>query len=870
MIAKRYTSVEGGLQELAIFALLAARFKSDELGRFVRKTIDPEKLALPLMDAIHKLFSALWEAKVSPSLALSPYRSIFSTPPTSAIFFAYYKHTMQVYTTSQYNGDFIYKNARDALLWRDPRRRGRALEEETINAASMESAVVSLTRHLFSNLAAHHRERVLLGDIKPHNIFFNNNELLQPVFGDYGHATYMELSAPTLISARLETIFYPANWINHPLEGRVRQSCIGSEWYRAPEMQRTGIYTAASDAYSLAASIIEVLCGYSKKEGNPLAALQAQCTQLRVFSNLARCTELTKADWHAKHGGMAVVPTRLLNALDALLLQKGSVRDILAQTTDSARQTELASAQVPVAPLEAADVVMADESPAAASTLLPNSGCLMEIGCYLEAGSIWRDWPRLKLQLDQLFVSVAKFKGGLAAGFSCTSRVERASTLMDYWDLWTQVQHPALAKPISKHPLVVCYAYDLELPRELESELLLASAHLRAYGPSGYCTLEQYLPDELRDSKQKNNQQRKRWPGFVLFFAPPVHGIVRTGMHMDGRGWLTSWHWVPPCSNVNMYNRISTRMFHDGRCLDPNVQKVLCMDETGGSTSALSIFKLATEANGAQQPMRILPETSGRVNKSALDESLADQVANLQLEMHSLPSANKDSFVQLRGLAHCYEKLARDPAVPTPPPTAGSTATDADAPPLIGVQCATFRLGHDAASTNANVAELEQGITQFRLRNLALRKQNRSPVSMQVDLPLLMALFLTGLRKPPSTNEQSAMLLLHCQALRPFIQSRVTLELERFKIISSKYPLARLSSEPSSLMPVVHWNCGRCDASALFYRYRQDQQDGKYAELCGECCSALPAPQKNTFAITAYATRFSCPQGLAQMLAAMH
>lgn len=117
----------------------------------------------------------------------------------------------------------------------------------------------------------HHHVGYLLGDIKPHNIFLDKKFdshakewYLQPVVGDYGFARDLRHSDVSRVAAAAAMAPSSMNAIVASgfdvEEGRVH----GTTSYASPEIRDTShsrLYTAASDAYSLAATLIDILAG---------------------------------------------------------------------------------------------------------------------------------------------------------------------------------------------------------------------------------------------------------------------------------------------------------------------------------------------------------------------------------------------------------------------------------------------------------------------------------------------------------------------------------------------------------------------------------------------------------------------------------
>jgi len=137
---------------------------------------------------------------------------------------------------------FAFYSATLADIIATPRRFDHACTPNSTSSAGQLLARMAL--HCFVGLQLHHQAGILLCDIKPANMFVSHDRLLQPVFGDYG----------------LARVFTPSQSLIIKLEPADR---LGTPNYRAPEAERAAehhYYTAASDVYSLACTLIDVLC----------------------------------------------------------------------------------------------------------------------------------------------------------------------------------------------------------------------------------------------------------------------------------------------------------------------------------------------------------------------------------------------------------------------------------------------------------------------------------------------------------------------------------------------------------------------------------------------------------------------------------
>lgn len=1023
VIAKRYFSVNSKRQEDAILSLLARpkTFSAEEYALFVRQKLkreqwptEQQQKQLKLQDEYNKDEPKDHRPCVAPPAAnpfLFPRKALHQTAKAiHLMFFEFYSHTMDAClykkkAAAVVHPDFMRDAPRLVLFWESS-----SGSDDIGDIQAMERASCALLRHLFQNLAAHHRARVLLGDIKPANIFFSIDRPRQPVFGDYGHAAHMG-TQPHAASARIRPITQgddsPLAYTHHmhstcdlldgssfqaPLDngavptlpslqralqtqqpasaalmGLVHPS-IGTPSYQSPETLTCqggkGVYTAGSDAYSLAASLIEILSGYTScmlaehtaLNGGRLRALQAQCNELKIFSAAMHASDqpLTKHRWQSS-GSMAVVPLPVLDSLHSLLLppcgvsqctNHGSVQQLLEvlssllatdreqsvpMSIDVASSAASSAAPLPPpqsnslstpasdVPMEVCSLQSEDQSPRRTNGIVQPSSVLRAVPTAAAAAAgpslaqhaatvpvllmqfndplvsttttgAWSEewqtgqWLRLLAKIGHLKVETAKFRIKDAKNpplVECT-RVNEASeanvlTLERWWSKWSSTERTNLLN--HKPNACATYAFDLELPASMLDDLLRVSPHMRYYGPTGYYALEQYLPDCARQSITDGSTRRLRWPGCRVFFCPPVHGMVHTSMHIDGRtGGLASMHLIPPCSNPHMRNRVASINFPDGRCTNKRQQQVLSMDETGGSTGTFNKWRYSA-APSSDAPMLILPDTTGRKEQEELDDTLTELMWCLKLQL--LPDTDShdqpiDTIVQPPALAHRYEKERTQGANGEPGhllPVGYVNPDDASEAPLIGVQCACTILGHDVESTKHNLGKMQQRIQEFRARNLQLKAPTWQ--RMQIDLPFFFGLFVTDLWKRPQLEGQSDIDLQRLQqqhriAIRPFIDTAVQEELARFAAIveakQGQAPLTAASSSSPSLLPAVHCHCARCDGDIFFYQYNTTMAHELAQQyLCGQCAVVSPRSMRS---LRSYSTRFHAPQGLAQLWAA--
>jgi hypothetical protein len=166
--------------------------------------------------------------------------------------------------------------------------------------------LIAFVLHCFRGLHSHHAAGVLLGDIKPDNLFTTAGNELQPVFGDHGLA------------------FVGTGYRLEPGQK------YGTAGYRAPEAEPLvddTYYTAASDIFSLASSLIDVLCG---KQLNNSASRRLECEFHK---------QQPQPRWlHDAHPACARVPSWLLDLLLSMLEDDPCRRSTLADAIAACEQ----------------------------------------------------------------------------------------------------------------------------------------------------------------------------------------------------------------------------------------------------------------------------------------------------------------------------------------------------------------------------------------------------------------------------------------------------------------------------------------------------------------------------------------------------
>lgn len=303
-IAKHYHSEEMYHQETRIFnRLLHANVKDlQNMNRFIRQRLKPWKLLqVSFATALYSQFgvdtfdhgklkskkdlpvkkvhhcsngrAAVAAAATADLPPLDPEVQAsqhFRQMQTVVGFFTFYRGVMvdaicrrsEGYPIDE-EGERRRVDLRKALFWHprlnDPNHHGDY--SEMINKS------LRFVLHCLEGLAMHHRSHVLIGDIKPSNLFYgpqldrdrhSSNFSPLPLFGDYGHATNLtnkENSSHVLTGFKLDLMM-----------GQVKNNHIGTWPYQAPETRSTGravagIFDCSSDLFALALTILEILTG---------------------------------------------------------------------------------------------------------------------------------------------------------------------------------------------------------------------------------------------------------------------------------------------------------------------------------------------------------------------------------------------------------------------------------------------------------------------------------------------------------------------------------------------------------------------------------------------------------------------------------
>jgi len=240
--------------EEAAMRFLTKSFSHTEMQLYVREC----KAHLHLYPSEHDIIRSAARDK------LSDRRYALMAVPQRCLLFAYYAATL---------GDTLVEPKHRELFQRA--YRGGSLQP----AGDSARLLVELALHCFCGLQRHHRAGVLLCDIKPANLFISADSPLRPVFGDYGCA---RMSGP-----------------GQPMQLQLAPTDImGTRFYRAPEAEQAStvhFYTEASDVFSLACSLTDVLC---HRMMETTAARRERLGDLHAHAAPPRLVELLLAMLH--------------------------------------------------------------------------------------------------------------------------------------------------------------------------------------------------------------------------------------------------------------------------------------------------------------------------------------------------------------------------------------------------------------------------------------------------------------------------------------------------------------------------------------------------------------------------------------------
>ena len=330
VVLKHYNMEETRLQECSIFDRLLLKLSPSDYARFVRQRLAPSATLhqhtatelYGLYGRDHKSSSGPKQLQLLTTLhtdALQPQRRLNSEYPalvaaarahdlaefnkcrsacglTSvpadstekrerddallarySTFFAYYSGVMSNAIHSRSNPHHMRPVLRRRWFWQ-----GRPDAPTQGDVAAMAGKALRFVLHCLQGLAAHHACGVLLGDIKPPNLFYEEPRLdeddeCRPVFGDYGHASDVSPTAAVTSACRIQRAVPNSRAAAAAAAGpgddsssRVRlvgslRCHIGTWPYLAPETLRTNPETRSfddsSDGYALALTLLEVLVG---------------------------------------------------------------------------------------------------------------------------------------------------------------------------------------------------------------------------------------------------------------------------------------------------------------------------------------------------------------------------------------------------------------------------------------------------------------------------------------------------------------------------------------------------------------------------------------------------------------------------------
>lgn len=243
-------------------------------------------------------------------------------------------------------------------------------------STEMITRALKFVYHLFESLQLHHDVSVLHCDIKPGNIFLNwcvDGRAEHPVFGDYGLTTDCKVTRPFNHRAHMYTwaemmgevgphkdVPGPSEWrvsasltvekfaerlppamLSAGLFGVVLTDSIGTRAYSAPEsftpdegvvQKHYGVYSARSDVYALAVTVIETLSGCSIMPELYGGKYDAAARELRLGYIVALCGLLRdnydnydKADGAPQFNGWALLPSSVVDILEIMLQSQRDV-----------------------------------------------------------------------------------------------------------------------------------------------------------------------------------------------------------------------------------------------------------------------------------------------------------------------------------------------------------------------------------------------------------------------------------------------------------------------------------------------------------------------------------------------------------------
>lgn len=195
----------------------------------------------------------------------------------------------------------------------------------------------------------------------------------------------------------------------------------------------------------------------------------------------------------------------------------------------------------------------------------------------------------------------------------------------------------------------------------------------RLYGPSGLASVSQYISDD--------EQKRQLGELYSLFVCPSVDNMVLTPPHADGRGLKAAIHFTLPTASG--YSEVET----------------LSLDKIGIPSIELAeasrLFAAATQE--VREKWRFGEDGASNAKCDKLPWSIDERLGQDPIShLHRLPS--RSCAIMMPGVVHFFTKHFRmrvGHSAPAPASAASSSLHEmAQQPPMIGVACDTFTLGH--------------------------------------------------------------------------------------------------------------------------------------------------------------------------------
>ena len=219
--------------EFAVLQQLAAQFAPASLQLYVRSQVEMTPYPRDEMNIRATLEMRIGRVAIAMGIGEEDCRRRASALLRKRLCFHHYSFTL---------ADSIADSTWRVVLLNAYRSSPNFIRRSDAETADL---LIGLLVHCFTGMLLQHNAGVLLGDCKPGNMFVPSDAVLKPVFADHGYARAFVVGAELCIELQ-------------PREG------LGTRGYRAPEAEPSDAlhyYTASSDAFSLASSLVDVLCG---------------------------------------------------------------------------------------------------------------------------------------------------------------------------------------------------------------------------------------------------------------------------------------------------------------------------------------------------------------------------------------------------------------------------------------------------------------------------------------------------------------------------------------------------------------------------------------------------------------------------------